>query len=86
MSFDVSQVNYIQNNSQKVVLISNSFHAGDILARKNQKDTGTAGNNILATYAVNNYKIISNNSPSISGDLIHNISELLLNDISIRAP
>ena len=83
---DVQAANYIQNDYQKVVLVSNNFMGGEIFAGKLK----TSPDFIKHTDCVDNLyftnSLLTKNYVSTNSTLIHNTSALFKNDISIRAP
>ena len=84
---DIQPINYIQNDYQKVVLISNSFNGGEIFAGKIQKTPNLSqnNNNFISNIDFQN-NIFSNNITRNQRVTINIVSALFSNDISIRAP
>lgn len=81
----VSAVNYIQNDYQKVVMVSNSTRNGEIATSEENSDSNSLSNSTATeiSFINNNGKISKVQNFGLS---IHNLSTNLKNEISVRAP
>lgn len=86
-TFEVQPINYIQNDYQKVVLISNTLSENETLS--NPKDglsnSFSGDNNSSLTNIFKNKNLLEKPSQP-SWESIHNLSTNIETDISIRAP
>lgn len=77
---------YIQNDYQKVAILSNSIRGGEIVADKgNNFPNGSLNNYIVANICCDN-NIYSKTPTLIREKYIHNLSSNIENEIFIRAP
>lgn len=77
---------YIQNDYQKVAVVSNSIRGGEIAADKGNN----SADGFLNNHVVSNILLDKNNfskTPTlIQGKFIHNLSTNIQTEIAIRAP
>lgn len=82
----VCDTQYIQNDYQKVILVSNSIYAGEIIADKGNNSSNSSLNNIQFSDITFNKNNFSKNSARYNREFIHNLSTNLESEIAIRAP
>lgn len=75
---------YIQNDYQKVAIVSNSVRGGEIVADKGNNSPNGSITTIENIFFDNN--IISKTPSLVQGKFIHNLSTSIQTEISIRAP
>ena len=81
-----THINYIQNDCQKVVLISQNF-AQNIVVQSSNNDyqTGISDSHSIPYINTNNV-FLKSATPRNAQDYFHNLSTNIKNEISIRAP
>ncbi len=77
---------YIQNDYQKVAIVSNPIYGGEIVANRDYNTSnGSLNNHLAANIFFDNNGFIK--TPTlIQRDFIHNLSTNFENEIAIRAP
>lgn len=85
-SYDIQQTNYIQNDYQKVVLVSNSMRGEETLSNPKDSDYTPFWNANHITSVISEKHNLLKTPPEFVRESIHNISTNLETDISIRAP
>lgn len=85
--YDIQPVNYIQNDYQKVVLVSNTLRTNEAISNPEDIDSGmfAGGNHFLAVVYPQNHNFTKNISRQYR-ESIHKLSTDNERILSIRAP
>lgn len=86
-NYDIQPVNYIQNDYQKVVLVSNTLRTNDAISNPEDGNSGLfIGENHFSTVDFLQNHNFTNNSSRQYRDSIHKLSTDNERILSIRAP
>lgn len=77
---------YIQNDYQKIAIVSNTMRGGEIVADKGNNSASGSLNNQIASNIFFDNNLFSKTPTLIQGKFIHNLSTNIDTEISIRAP
>ncbi len=81
-----SDAQYLQNDYQKVVLVSNSIYSGEIVADKGNNLSNSSLNSPQLTNIFFDNSLLLNTPTRRTREFIHNLSTNFNSEISVRGP
>lgn len=83
---ELCDINYIQNDYQKIVLVSNSVHTGEIYTEENLDNSNGTLNSHNVSISMSSQDSFTKNSSENIQNFSNNLSNNIKNAINIRAP